>query len=157
MKKLTTIALAVLFLLSIIIVGIFGMKSVPYNEIIYTKELVFNNVYAAHSVMEIGDVTVKKNKPDDLDDTGYYAVIRVDALELISEKNPLTVMVDYQILPADATQKEVDITVVDGADHVVIDNGRMTVTKAVNFRLSYRRLDSTGSKVMYLQVRFRTK
>ncbi len=148
MKKLTIIGLAIIFLLSIVVVGVFGMKNVPYKQIIYTTDLKFTEVIAVHSKMDIPQTSVKKTNS-----TNYYSSVKVLNYALITEADPLTVMPSYIVYPEDATDKNVEIQVVEGGDFVTVGrNNVVTVKKSVNFKLAYRRTDSAGSPIIYLQI-----
>lgn len=158
MKKLTTIALLIIFLLSVVVVGVFGMKNVPYESVVYTKDVVFKKVYFSNAMS--ADVVLQE---DNVSHKVYSANIKINPLE-ISEESPLEVLVEYEVLPNNATNKSIEITLEersnDGVTLITDDNTgfkKILVTKPVTFTLSYRRLDSASATPVYLEIYVRKK
>lgn len=154
MKKLTAIALCAVFLLSVVVVGVFGMKNQPFKEIVYTTGLEFTKIEL--STGEKADI--KKVEDAEEGKELYRAIVWTNTKKL-SETAPLTLLVDYKVLPADATNKDVEVQIVDKSnDKVSInENGKIEVTGGVSFELSYRRLDTSGSEIVYLQIFVKNK
>lgn len=95
MKKSTILILCIVYLASILVVGIFGMKVKSYNTSIYIEEIKPTEI----AVSTDEEVELKWSE------NGYhYAVYKyVDGLKL---------RMGYEILPADATNKKVSISII---------------------------------------------
>ena len=119
MKKSTALIVFVTFVLSLVVVGIFGMQMMSYNTKIYVKEIVPKEVITSANISG-----VKITKSQDVEKE--YSVV-------LPYREGLVVYIDYELTPADATQRtvELSITSAHGEDYAPIATGtRHTMRKA---------------------------
>ena len=91
MRKATVIVIAAIYVASIVIVGVFGLKALPYDEFVYIEDIEFNTINDT-PVVDRGDGT-------------FYVIL--------SYKKDLIVVIDYTPRPANATKgREVDVKIV---------------------------------------------
>lgn len=95
MKKSTILLIAVVFAVSVFVVGIFGIKNVPYNQRIYVEEITLRSLTLSNGKT----VDIKQND----NDGSYY--VRIEYEE------DLSVMVNYTVTPNNATNRNLNITV----------------------------------------------
>ncbi|MCM1289744.1 MAG: hypothetical protein NC132_04460 [Corallococcus sp.] len=109
MKKSTVLILLIVFVLSVVIVGIFGMKIMSYNVKVYIDRIVPTQV-----VLNDGNNTVYTYYPDGSDAKNQ---IRVHPSQpntyyvFVPYEDGLTVVADYEILPNDATNRNLKIVI----------------------------------------------
>jgi len=133
MKKSTILIILVVFLGSVLIVGIFGMKAVPFESIVYCKSIVPTSVVTTTGkVLEIG-----KN------DNGYFLVVHY-------EEN-LGLLINYNLDPADCTFKEVHTSIVypeKNPPAVITDKGEIVFNRQGTVRIQFRATDSPTAPTM---------
>ena len=99
MRKVTVILIAAIYVASIVIVGVFGLKALPYDEFVYIEDIVFN---------EINDTPVVERGKDD-----FYVIL--------AYKKDLIVILDYTPKPANATKgREINVNIVSPDNHAEI-------------------------------------
>lgn len=149
MKKSTVLIVLVTFALSVVIVGIFGMRMMSYNTRIYVETIVPTRVY-----LNTGETA--EIKPGKFD--SEYEV-------WINYTEGLTLRMDYSLEPADATENDIlaQITSDVGKDpvarldgltlHILRVNG-----KGVAVRVNYRATDGGGANItVYFYIRNQQK
>ncbi len=155
MKKSTILIVFIVFVGSVLAVGLFGMRSVPVEERIPIEEIYFNSI-----------VTNLKD-PDFQGDLINRVVDEENgkAIYLPYEEN-MTVFVGYGFNPADATEKNVDIKILYGDSYEHDDcpyfevDDRFTITfkniapdDLCSIRLEYSATDqAAGSAITYLWI-----
>lgn len=96
MKKSTVLILLIVFLGSVLVVGIFGMQSVPYEQIQYVKQIVPTSVTSMSGNAQSLQIQI--------DDNGYYVMLPYE--------EGLELLINYELKPADCTNKKIKIAVV---------------------------------------------
>lgn len=141
MKKSTVLIVLVTFALSVVIVGIFGMRMMSYNTRIYVETIVPTRVY-----LNTGDTVEIKPRETDTE----YEVWINDYTE------GLTLRMDYSLEPADATENDILAQItskVDENDPVARLDGltlhilRVNAGKSVTVRVNYRATDGGGANI----------
>lgn len=135
MKKSTILVLLVVYLGSILVVGIFGMKAVPFEEIVYCQQI--TPVSAVTSSGE--ELNIQKHESES---NTYYVVTKY--------VEGLTVMVNYNLTPADCTYKDVKIVIVEPANPpaILTDRGEIVFTKRGSVHIKYRATDNATGPSM---------
>lgn len=146
MKKSTILILLIVFLGSVLIVGIFGIQSVPYEQIVYVKEIKFTSVTTISSSAESVEIRTGSN--------GLQYV-------LLDYEEDLEVLINYELTPADCTNKDIKIIIVnDNPDNPV---AKITERNTVQFlrkgtlQLQYKAQDSAAGPAVNFEIRFRPK
>lgn len=140
MKKSTILILLIVFLGSVLIVGIFGMKSVPYEQIVYVKEIKPTSVTTVSANAQT--LEIKQNSKGE-----YYVMLPY-------EEN-LELLINYELTPADCTTKDVKVSMVyPDSDHpaVITDRNSVLFTRKGNVRLLYETKDSASGPKMYFWI-----
>ena len=145
MKKSTILILFIVFLGSVLVVGLFGMRSVPYEERVYIKEIYFTSITTT------------------LKDPNYQGDLlsRVEVNELTGQQEiylpyeeGLEIIIGFNITPADATNKHIDISIVYPEDYDPDDPNRIVELGEHNeirffgigsVRIQYRSTDQATS------------
>lgn len=138
MKKSTVLIVLVTFVLSVVLVGIFGMKVLSYNTRIYVKEIVPVGVTTSSNVAGVKCNNRRDEKGDPIE--GKYIVI-------VPYSDGLIVRIDYELTPADATDKDVSITPLGGADVVEVDGLSIRVKRIGSTTLLYRAKDGSNCSI----------
>lgn len=137
MKKSTILIIFVVFLVSIFVVGVFGMKSVPYSEITYVEKIVPTQVTLDNgSVVEIQE-----------NSKGYYVYVPY--------KEKRVVMIDYEIVPNDATNRKLDVKIENvnkDSDAEILDNGGIQLNDKGIIIVRYFTTDSVSPKSMVFYI-----
>lgn len=136
MKKSTVILVAAVFAVSVFVVGIFGLRSVPYNEIVYVESITPTAV------------TLSNGKSAEIRRTGDEYYVRIDY-----EKD-LVVIVDYVITPNDATTRKIDVTMEcfnKDPSATMTDLG-VKLREKGNIKLTYRATDSASAPTMVMYI-----
>ena len=94
MKKGTVLIVAFTFVLSVVLVGIFGMKIMSYDTRTYVEKITPTNVTASVNISGLKIRAAKDEQGNEL--AGKYNVI-------VPYSEGLIVYIDYEIFPADAT------------------------------------------------------
>ena len=153
MKKSTVLILLIIFLGSVLIVGIFGMQSVPYESIVYVESIVPTSVITSDGQQ----VAIQKNTRGE-----YYAIIDYkpsykDGVEVFE------VSVGYNLEPADCTNKNVKVVILGDAENLPCDplpedssdwRGEIVFHRAQAIHVQYRAQDSATGAVMDLYIYF---
>ena len=93
MKKATVIIIAAIYVASIIIVGVFGMRALMYNEMVFVEDIVLAD--------QIGGKEIQLSS-----DGSMYSVV-------LTYKEGLTVPVEFFPVPADATRRnEIEVSII---------------------------------------------
>ena len=134
MKKSTIILLLIVFLGSVIIVGVFGMQSVPFEEIVYVKNIVPTSV----STFDGDRLTIRQRE-------GYYYVV-------VDFQQGLTLYINTRVEPADSTNKELSVTIVNNnaANPIakIGDDGGIVILRSGDVHLHFSPRDSATAKGM---------
>lgn len=85
MKKATVIIIAAIYVASIIIVGVFGMKALMYNEMVFVEDILLEE--------QIGGKDIRLTS-----DGSMYSVV-------LDYRDDLAVPVEFTPVPADATRR----------------------------------------------------
>ena len=163
MKKSTVLILLIVFVLSVVIVGIFGMKIMSYNVKVYIKEIVPTQVVlndnnnTIYTYYPNGSDSPNQIREDEKQENTYY--IRVSYYE------GLTLIVDYEVIPNDASNRDLKITItydskvgalegVYESNSVSLKNNIITFKEKANVEITFRSTDGSN-KVMKLWVYMR--
>ena len=139
--------LLIVFLGSVLIVGIFGMQSVPFESIVYIKQIKPTSVITSDGK----SVEIKQNSRGE-----YYAIITYkpyikDGVETFE------VSVGYDLEPTDATNKNLKVVILYPTANLPCDplpddmttwRGTLTFHRAGSVHLRYRAQDSATGAVM---------
>lgn len=96
MKKSTVLVLLIVFLGSVLVVGIFGLISVPYEKIVYVKEIRPVSVTTISENAQTLEIQTDKN--------GYYVMLPYE--------KDLELLINYELNPADCTNKKIKVLIV---------------------------------------------
>ncbi len=115
MKKSTVIILLVVFLGSVLIVGIFGMQAVPFEKIIYMDKIEITGIITS----DRQEVSVTYDEVE----KEYRAYINYNPKKVqeqdengnITEVEEFEVTIAWDYFPKDATNKTVTVTIVEPA------------------------------------------
>ena len=162
MKKSTILILFVVFLGSVLIVGVFGMNSVPFEQRVYVKEISPTSVYTSDGT----ELEIKW----DSDKKGHYVRARYDK-SLVNERynenyeletdfiDPFVILINTKIEPMDSTNKELKIVIIgnDVNDPFaeVGERGEIIVYRPVTVHVRYTSQDTQPSKTMDFYIYFR--
>lgn len=166
MKKSTIIVLLIVFLGSVLIVGIFGMQAVPYEKLVY-----INTIEVTDIITDDGQkVNIKYNQEGNY----YFAFItynpqrvqRTDENGNSTYEEVFEVTIVWDYLPKNATNKNIKVSIVEPAEppcDPLTENaaaGRgdpLVFRNPGNVHLRYAAVDSaTGAKLdiwLYVVVR----
>ena len=139
MKKSTILIIVAVFLISVFVVGIFGMQNVPYNEIIYVEKIVPTSVTLSNGAES------PKIKRDA--DGSYYVVIAY-------EQNVM-VMINYDIVPGNATNRKLDVKITNinsNSKGSVLENGAILLEDKGVVKVTYRAQDSASGAYMVFYI-----
>lgn len=138
MKKSTVLIIVVAFAVSVFVVGVFGMKNVPYNERIYIEQIVPVSV-----TLSTGDTAEIK-----IDDKQQYYVY-------IPYEQDMVVLIDYEITPNDATNRELRVTIDninDNSNAELTDHGGILLKDAGLVKVTYAATDSPSAPKMVFLI-----
>lgn len=144
MKKSTIILLLIVFVGSVVIVGVFGMQAVPFEEIVYVKEIVPHEVV----VYAGGAQSTLQAQLDTDKGAGHYYI-------MIPLQNEMIVNVIPRITPTDSTNKNLKISIVpgEGDDIATIGElGEINISGRGTVHLRYSAQDSATGAVMHLYI-----
>ncbi len=137
MKKSTILILLIVFLGSVLVVGIFGLRSVPYEKIVYVKEIRPTSVTVTTISENAQSLEIQKN------DDGYYIMLPY-------EEN-LELLINYELTPADSTNKNVKVSIVLPSTNppaVITERNSILFTRKGTIHLQYTTQDSiSGPKI----------
>ncbi len=155
MKKSTILILCIVFVGSVLVVGLFGMRSVPVEERIPIEEIYFTSVTTS-----LKDPAFQGDLIDRVvDENGNKSIY-------LPFEEGMTVFVGYAFNPADATEKKVDIKIMyngeyEYEDHPYFDvDDRFVLTfkniepnNLCSIRLEYYATDqAAGGAATYLWI-----
>ena len=139
MKKSTILVLLIVFLGSVLIVGIFGMQAVPFEEIVYVREIVPTAVYTSSGTQ----LQLRQNSDGD-----YYVSVPYE--------EGLTILIMTKVTPDNSTNREIKLSVVgESADNPVVEigeKGEIKFLRRASVRLQYRSQDSPTGPVMNFRI-----
>ncbi len=98
MKKSTVIILLIVFLGSVLVVGIFGMKSIPYDNIVFMEEITPTSISVSDG--ETPDILQSE-------DGTYYVVLSKNKFE-----DGLKVNISWSTAPLDCTYKDLSVKII---------------------------------------------
>ena len=149
MKKSTILILALVFLGSVVVVGIFGMQSVPFNERVYIEKITLSGVTSSTGT-QIKLIDQGNNK---------YSTSFIN--EWISDdQEALILMVDYYLSPADASNKDIDVSVTyvsvtDPVEDVAVINGnQIFIKQPANITIRFTAKDKPNAAKVDLSIVF---
>ena len=134
MKKSTILIILVVFAASVFVVGFLGIENVPYKEIIYVKEITPTHVYFGRQAEEAEIIK---------DEDGYYVRFPYE--------EDITVVIDYEITPNDATNRRVSIEIQNlntDSDATIESSGAITLHNKGPVCVTYRATDSASGPTM---------
>lgn len=160
MKKSTILILLIVFVLSVVIVGIFGMKIMSYNVKVYIDQIVptqiilnDDTVYTYYPDGNSNDTHQIRKVPNQ--ENAYY--VRLEYFE------GLSLIMDYEILPNDATNRKLKIAItydskggVEGegvteSNSATLESTKLTFTQMGAVAITFRSTDGSN-KIMKLYV-----
>lgn len=135
MKKSTVLIVLITFVLSVVIVGIFGMRMMSYNTRIYVKELTPTRVFTSTGQ------NAELKKRENAENTYYFVVDYAEGLDI---------RIDYSINPADVTDKTVSAEITsaqtEGNPVAEFEESTLHVYRTGSVRLLYRAMDGSGQE-----------
>lgn len=137
MKKSSVIIVLITFVLSVVLVGVFGMKMISYNTRLYISTITPTEVTTSTNISG-----VKIGKSDEEENTYILSVPYSEGL---------IVRIDYEIDPSDASDGTVELTIPDPADREVVeaDGLNLKAKKEGSARLRYRAKDGGGAEIFF--------
>ena len=137
MKKSTILILLIVFLGSVIVVGVFGMQANLWEAPVYINEIIPTSV----ATISGKSLEIKRNEQD-----GYYYV------RVAYEEN-LTVLISTRVEPVDSTNKSLKISVTNNNDPEnpraeVGERGEIIVRRTGVVKVQYRAQDKATAAVM---------
>lgn len=132
MKKSTVLVLLIVFLGSVLVVGIFGLRAVPYEKIVYVKEIRPTSVTTVSANAQSLEIQTDQN--------GYYVMLPYE--------EGLEVLINYELNPADCTNKDVKITLVypeKNPPATITERNSIVFTRKGAVHLQYSAQDSAAS------------
>ncbi len=149
MKKSTVFILAIIFLVSVAIVGIFGMQSVPFNERVYIEKITLETITSSTGAqIKLIDKGADK-----------YSTATINEW-IADDQDALVLMIDYFLSPADATTKDVDISityvsVTDDVDDVAtVVGNQIFIYQPANIIVRFSAKDKPNSAKADLSIVF---
>ncbi|MDE7454433.1 MAG: hypothetical protein K2M64_01235 [Clostridia bacterium] len=135
MKKSTVLILLIVFVGSVLVVGIFGMQSVPYEQIVYVKQIVPTSVTTM-----IGS---SQNVKIQINEEGYYIMLPYE--------EGLELLINYDLKPVDCTNKNIKVTIIYPTTNPpaqLTERNTIVFTKKGSVCLRYQATDSvTGPHI----------
>ncbi len=150
MKKATILILIAVYLGSIFVVGIFGMKNMPYEEIVPIKTIIPTSVTLSSG--ENLNLFQKKEE-----ENAYY--ITITNFVIPENQEGMIIILNYQLNPADATTKDLDIfiehTTISPTESVVeIDNGRIIIKQPATIKLRFQEKNRPNGTNLFFYIYF---
>lgn len=148
MKKATILVLITVYLASILVVGIFGMINTPYEEIKPIETIVPTSV-----TLNNGDSVKVYPKEEQ---NSYFAII--DNFVIPENQEGMIIILNYELSPADATTKELDISVMHTTsnlpieDVASIDNGRIIIKNPATIVVRFQEKNRPNGAVMFFYI-----
>ena len=151
MKKTTILILITIYLGSILIVGIFGMINSPYEE---NKPI--DKIVPISVTLNTGESIAVNKKPDEVN--AYYT--RIENFSVPENQEGMIIILNYEVVPADTTNKELDISIVHTNSNLPIDqvatveNGRITIKHPTTIKVRYQEKNRPNGAVMNFYIYF---
>lgn len=148
MKKSTILIITAVFLISVFVVGIFGLQNVPYDRLVYVNKIVPTSVTLSNGEESL---EIKYSEPN-----GYYYV----TIPYESYQQGMLVMINYDINPTDATNKKLDVTINNvntNSKGILQENGAIKLEDRGIVDVTYRTQDQSGGAMMTFRIRVGAK
>ena len=148
MKKATILILIAIYLASILIVGIFGMINTPYEEI---KPI--DTIVPTFVTLNNGDSIEVYPK----EETNAYFTI-IDNFVIPENQEGMIIILNYELSPADATTKELDISIMHTTSNLpidevaAIDNGRIIIKQPATITVRFQEKNRPNGAVMFFYI-----
>lgn len=149
MKKSTILIIVAVFLISVFVVGIFGLQSIPYEQIVYIEQIIPTTI-----TFDSNEGTIEKKIYYSEDDGGYYYV----TIPNRNYRQGMSVMVNYDLRPTDATNKRLSVNVKnlnENSNGTLQENGSIKLEDRGNIEVIYKAQDQTGGATMRLIIRIK--
>ncbi len=149
MKKSTILIIVAVFLISVFVVGIFGLQSIPYEQIVYIEQIIPTTI-----TFDSNEGTIEKKIYYSEDDGGYYYV----TIPNRNYRQGMSVMVNYDLKPTDATNKRLSVNVKnldENSNGTLQENGSIKLEDRGNIEVIYKAQDQTGGATMRLIIRIK--
>ena len=148
MTKPTILILTIVYLASVLVVGIFGMQIMSFNNINYIASITLDekNVEFSHDKSLL---RLKEHSKDD-EATPY----KVYNLVILSHKAGMTIKITPTLIAIDPTldptNKELDVNVLcDGDDNCIsYSNGIFTINRNGGATVTYKSKDNSNKKMV---------
>lgn len=150
MKKSTVIMLLIVFLGSVLVVGIFGMNAVPFEKIVFMEEITPTRVSASNGE----EPEIRR----DADGTWYVLLSRTNF------EDGLKVYISWATTPLDCTYKDVTVKIIAAdPDNLPCDpipelasewRGALVFHKPVAVKLHFASTDKNNGATMDISIRF---
>lgn len=159
MKKSTILILLIVFVLSVVIVGIFGMKIMSYNVKVYIDEITPTQI-----ILNDDNYTVYTYYPDGSDSKYQIRNVSTETQPntysvAVSYYEGLTLIADYEVTPNDATNRNLKITVTydsavgnlgDGvaeSESVSLNKNTITFKQAADITVTFSSTDGSNVRM----------
>ena len=148
MKKSTILILIVVYLGSIFVVGIFGMKNMPYEETVPIETIIPTSV-----TLNSGESINVYQK----EETNSYAVV-IENFVIPEGQEGMMIILNYQLTPADATNKDLDISIMhtnknEPIENIAeVDNGRIIIKQPAVITVRFQEQNRPNGAVMYFYI-----
>ncbi len=145
MKKSTIIILFVVFLGSVLIVGVFGLQSIPYKELVYVKGIEITELTYFDGVSNVS-IPAEEIKTNSMGER-YIS---------IPYNEGLSVYVNARCTPNDATNKHLRITVESNSTEQIAqvnDQGFIQFNQAGTIIVTMRATDRASAPSVTLRIR----
>lgn len=150
MKKSTILIIVAVFLISVFVVGIFGLQSIPYEQRVYIEQIIPTTI-----TFDSNEGTIEKKIYYSEDDGGYYYVT---IPYIPNREGEMIVTVNYDLSPTDATNKRLSVNVKnldENSNGTLQENGSIALTDRGNIEVIYKAQDQTGGATMRLIIRIK--
>lgn len=149
MKKSTILIIVAVFLISVFVVGIFGLQNIPYDELVYVEKIIPTTI-----TFDSNEGTIEKKIYYSEDDGGYYYV----TIPSRNYRQGMNIIINYDLNPTDATNKRLGVTVINSAENskgVLQENGSIKLEDRGNLEVIYEAQDQKGGAKMRLIIRIK--
>lgn len=146
MKKSTILIIVAVFLISVFVVGIFGLQNIPYDERVYIEKITPMSV------------TLDNGAPSPeikLSQNGYYIV----TIPREHYQKGMCVIINYDINPTNATNKKLRVTIDNdlssNSKGVLQENGSIKLEDSGMIDVTFWAQDQMGGATMTVRIRVR--
>lgn len=150
MKKSTILILIIVYLGSIFIVGVYGLRVRYGNETIYCDKITPTKIELSTGTIYDGE-KIKTDQNTDASTTYNISISSKDYVE------GLTVVVSYALEPAECTHNDVKIVIVSTSDDppATIVDGKIVFTRKAAVTVKFYATDrGAGAAEMTINIRF---